>query len=84
MLVLSRKRGEKVVIGKDITLTIEEIRGNRVRISIDAPDQVRILRGELLGKENLTLLDPDLEVKPLNGKWTPPIGSCPADKSGSA
>jgi carbon storage regulator len=50
MLVLSRKPGEKVIIGDDITLTIEEVRGNRVRISIAAPDQVRILRGEIVGR----------------------------------
>jgi carbon storage regulator CsrA len=48
MLVLSRKPGEKVVIGNDITLTVVEVRGNRVRLAIDAPDQVRILRGELV------------------------------------
>ena len=49
MLVLTRKPGEKVVIGDNITLTVVEVQGNRVRIGIDAPDQVRILRGELAG-----------------------------------
>jgi carbon storage regulator len=47
MLVLSRKPGEKVVIGHGITLTVVEVRGNRVRLAFDAPDQVRILRAEL-------------------------------------
>jgi carbon storage regulator len=47
MLVLSRKPGEKVVIGDSITLTVVEVRGHRVRVGIEAPDQVRILRGEL-------------------------------------
>jgi carbon storage regulator CsrA len=47
MLVLSRKPGEKVVIGGGITVTVIEVQGNRVRVGIDAPDQVRILRGEL-------------------------------------
>ena len=47
MLVLSRKPGEKVVIGNSITLTVVEVTGNRVRVGIDAPDQVRILRAEL-------------------------------------
>ena len=47
MLVLSRKPGEKVVIGNGITITLVEVQGNRVRVGIDAPDQVRILRGEL-------------------------------------
>ncbi len=47
MLVLSRKAGEKIIIGDGITLSVVEVKGNRVRIAIDAPDQVRILRGEL-------------------------------------
>ena len=47
MLVLSRKPGEKVVIGNGITVTVVEVQGNRVRVGIDAPEQVRILRGEL-------------------------------------
>jgi len=47
MLVLSRKLGEKVVIGNGITVTVVEVKGNRVRLAFDAPDDVRILRGEL-------------------------------------
>jgi carbon storage regulator len=47
MLVLSRKPGEKVVIGKSITLTVVEVEGNRVRLGFDAPDEIRILRAEL-------------------------------------
>ena len=47
MLALSRKPGEKVVIGDGITLTVVEVRGGRVRLAFDAPDQVRILRAEL-------------------------------------
>jgi carbon storage regulator len=47
MLVLSRKPGEKVFIGDKITITIVEVKGNRVRVGIDAPDSVPILRAEL-------------------------------------
>jgi carbon storage regulator len=47
MLVLSRKPGEKVVIGYNITVTVVSVLGNKVRLAFDAPDQVRILRGEL-------------------------------------
>jgi len=47
MLVLSRKPGEKLLIGDDIVVTVVEVHGNRVRVSIDAPQDVRILRGEL-------------------------------------
>jgi carbon storage regulator CsrA len=52
MLVLTRKLGEKVVINGNITLTVVEMKGNRVTIAFDAPAQVRILRGELLGLPN--------------------------------
>jgi carbon storage regulator len=51
MLALSRKPGEQVVIGNDITLTVVEVNGNRVRLAFDAPDQVRILRAELAGRQ---------------------------------
>ena len=47
MLVLTRKPGEKVVIGNGITVTVVGVTGNKVRVGIDAPEQVRILRGEL-------------------------------------
>jgi carbon storage regulator len=64
MLVLSRKAGEKVVIGDGITLTVIEVKANRVRVGIDAPGQVRILRGELVGQADLPVTDPDLAEKP--------------------
>jgi carbon storage regulator len=47
MLVLSRKPGEKVFIGGDITFTILEAKRNRVRIGIEAPAQILIVRQEL-------------------------------------
>jgi carbon storage regulator len=47
MLVLSRKLNESIVIDGDIRITIVGIRGNHVRIGIEAPDSVRIIREEL-------------------------------------
>jgi carbon storage regulator len=47
MLVLSRKVGERIHIGNDIILEIRRITGNRVTLALDAPRNVRILRGEL-------------------------------------
>lgn len=47
MLVLSRKQSESIVIGDRITVTILRLKGNTVRVGIEAPDDVPILRGEL-------------------------------------
>ncbi|MEO7993126.1 MAG: carbon storage regulator CsrA [bacterium] len=48
MLVLSRKINEKILIGKDIELTIVDVRGEVVKVGINAPREVSILRQELL------------------------------------
>jgi carbon storage regulator len=47
MLVLSRKIGERIHIGDNITIEIRRVAGNRVTLALDAPRDVRILRGEL-------------------------------------
>jgi carbon storage regulator len=48
MLVLSRRVGESVVIGDDVTVTILEVRSDVIRIGIDAPRSVAVHRAELL------------------------------------
>lgn len=47
MLVLSRKKEEKIQVGQDITITILRIKGRSVQIGIEAPTGVTILRSEL-------------------------------------
>ncbi len=47
MLVLSRKPGEKLYIGDDITITIVRIGPNSVRVGIEAPSELKVLRCEL-------------------------------------
>jgi len=47
MLVLSRKTGERIHIGENITIEIRRVAGNRVTLALEAPRSVRILRGEL-------------------------------------
>ncbi|MBO0589096.1 carbon storage regulator CsrA [Sporosarcina sp. E16_8] len=48
MLVLSRKKGESIWLGDEIEITISEIKGDQVRIAINAPKNITILRGELI------------------------------------
>lgn len=50
MLVLSRRVGDSVVIGDDVVVTVLEIRGDVVRIGIDAPREVAVRRQELLAE----------------------------------
>lgn len=47
MLVLSRKVGEKLVIGDGIVITVNRVVGHRVSIGVEAPPHVRIVRSEL-------------------------------------
>lgn len=50
MLVLSRKLGEMLMIGDDIRIVVTEIQGTRVKLGIEAPMHMRILREEYLNK----------------------------------
>ena len=50
MLVLTRKSDESIKLGDDITIKIVEIKGNSVRLGIEAPDGLRIYRKELYEK----------------------------------
>ena len=47
MLVLTRRKGEKLMIGDDITVTVCEINGNKVRVGVEAPRQVKVHRSEV-------------------------------------
>lgn len=47
MLILSRKTGEKLIIGDDIELTILGIKGNQVRVGVNAPKDVSVHREEV-------------------------------------
>jgi len=47
MLILSRKTNEKIMIGDDISISVIEIRGDQVRIGVDAPKSVKVFRQEV-------------------------------------
>ncbi|RMG37223.1 MAG: carbon storage regulator [Planctomycetota bacterium] len=51
MLVVSRKQGQRIVLGENIVLEVVEIRGNCVRLGFEAPREVPIVREELLPAE---------------------------------
>lgn len=51
MLVLSRKIGESIQIEGGIRVTVTDVRGGRVRLSIEAPSNVRVLRKEIADNE---------------------------------
>lgn len=51
MLILTRRHGESVRIGDDITVTVIELTGNQIRLGIAAPRDVLILREELTERE---------------------------------
>jgi carbon storage regulator len=50
MLVLTRKAGERILISDNIIVEVLEVQGNRVRIGIQAPSGITILRQELVGQ----------------------------------
>ncbi|MFH1353785.1 MAG: carbon storage regulator CsrA [bacterium] len=52
MLVLSRKKNERIVINDDITIVVVEIRGDRVRLGIEAPKEVPVHRREVFDAIN--------------------------------
>ena len=69
MLVLSRKKNESIVINNDITVTVVEIRGDKVRLGIVAPKEVPVHRQEVYeaihGKPAGTEPAPNAVAKPV-------------------
>ena len=64
MLVLSRKKDESIVINNDITIVVVEIRGDKVRLGVEAPKEVPVHRQEVFeaiarGETVAESLDPD-------------------------
>ncbi len=73
MLVLTRKLQEKIHIGENITITVVKIKGNTVRVGIEAPGDVRVVRAEVAARDEVVLTgdlptDDDTQTAP------PPAG----------
>jgi carbon storage regulator len=69
MLVLTRKQNEGILIGNDIVVTVINIEGDKIRLGIEAPKNVRVIREELLkeiGQENR--MAAHSEYQPINKK----------------
>ena len=61
MLVLTRKIGERVVIDENIVITVVELRRGRVRLGIEAPPQVSVLRKELQERPGVRRPEPVID-----------------------
>lgn len=64
MLVLTRRVGETLKIGDDVTVTVRAIKGSQIRLAIAAPDHITILRGELSERPNRREHDDDRRTNP--------------------
>jgi len=65
MLIITRKKGESLIIGEDIEITISKIENGSVKIGIKAPKEVLILRKELyeeVKKENKEAINVDMNL----------------------
>ena len=69
MLVLSRKKNESIVINNDITIVVVEIRGDKVRLGVEAPKEVPVHRREVYDaiKRNEAQANPASEPESTDG-----------------
>lgn len=68
MLILSRRLGERIVIGEDVVISIVEVRGDQVKLGIEAPRNVKVYRQEVfdsIQQENLRAAESPLELPDL-------------------
>jgi carbon storage regulator len=72
MLVLARKIGERLLIGDDVVVTIVRVRGNVVRLGIEAPKEVRVRRPEVPELPTLDLVESPENAAPAGCVDRPP------------
>ena len=64
MLILTRRVGESLMIGDDVTITVLGVKGNQVRIGVKAPKEVAVHREEILDRMAEDTSSCDLEDEP--------------------
>jgi carbon storage regulator len=74
MLILSRRVNERIVIGDDIVISVVEVRGDQVKLGIEAPQSVKVFRQEVYDaiqdenrKAAASAAEPQLPILPLAG-----------------
>ncbi len=80
MLVLTRRSSQSIVIGKDIVVTVLEVRGDQVRIGVSAPRDVDVHREEVfleLQEANRSAASPSAEAVEALGQLLPPTTGQP-------
>jgi len=80
MLVLSRKKNESIVINNDITIVVVEIRGDKVRLGVEAPKEVPVHRREVYD----AIRRNDVSIGDVPVGDGPVVDKAPSDANGSA
>ena len=78
MLVLTRRRGESIMIGSDVSVTILDVRGDQVRVGIDAPRSIKVHREEVyqqVAAANQAASSADATRRLLNQRLRPASGA---------
>ena len=70
MLVLTRKQNQEILIGDNIKITVLKMKGNTVRLGIEAPRDINVVRGELPRHETNSESTPDAKKVPQEAQFT--------------
>ena len=70
MLVLSRKLKQEILVGDNVKITVLKIKGNTVRLGIEAPREVHVVRGELARKDEMAAAAQSTQTEPDVAEFT--------------